>query len=198
MKKKSIFAMLFCLIISVCVLFTGCGETDLSEVNKQIANLQNQITTLQTELQNAKGDISSLQSQLAIASANYDRLNNKINGVENSYYKLNDTFTYSTSGIKLFDLTLTEATYNSETTNHRLNYTFNSYVSGLDNLYNENINISILFYNQNTNKTYSSDIRENTNIIVFSSIPNEINDGLVYIYIGNTIAVIYQINFVSL
>lgn len=193
MKKKSIFAMLFCLIISVCVLFTGCGETDLSEVNKQIANLQNQITTLQTELQNAKGDISSLQSQLAVASANYDKLSSQVYGTDPSYKKINETTTYSHNGIKLFDFTPTSSTIGDA--GALVYYTIKSNVLGLSTI--EDFNCSALLYTPNTELTYKVESISDT---AFRFSPYQFDkentkSGLVYLFVNNTIYSVYQVNF---
>ncbi len=204
--KKALMASVLSIFLGVGVLFGGCGNNtisnDLSEINIQITELQQQITSLtqtilelQTELQNAKGDISSLQSQLAIASANYDKLYNQVYGEQNSYYNIGETFSYSISGIKLFDLTLESATYGLTSRFHYINYTFYSYVSGLTSLDNENLNLSILFYDYTTNQTYEVS-RITEQIITFTlDIPDETRVGLIYLYQGGTIASIFEVNF---
>ena len=211
-------ASVLSVFLGVGVLFGGCGA-DLSGENSQIAELQQQIDDLnrtvaelqqqiaslnqtilelQAELQNAKGDISSLQSQLAIASANYDKLYNQVYGEQDNYYHIGDTFSYSSSGIKIFDFSINQAIYNSNSTFHYIYYTFNSYIDGINSVQNEDLSFSLLFYDNSTNITYEI-VDTTDNMIRFNSnIPNETREGIIYLFIGNTLCCVYQVNFAEL
>lgn len=202
--KKALMASVLSVFLGVGVLFGGCG-TDLSGINSQINELKQQIASLnqtilelQAELQNAKGDISSLQSQLAIASANYDKLYNQVYGEQNSYYNIGDTYSYSSGGIKLFDFTIDQAIYNTNGNFHYIRYTFNSYIIGIDSIESESLNLTFLFYDNSTNQTYEV-FDTTSNIITFTSgIPDQTRSGLIYLYVGNLISCIFEINFAEL
>ena len=43
--KKALMASVLSIFLGASVLFSGCGSTDLSEINKQIADLQLLILT---------------------------------------------------------------------------------------------------------------------------------------------------------
>ena len=188
------------MIVSVCVLFTGCGGTDLSGVNSQIAELQQQLSSLNqriielnNKLQNAEGNITSLQSQLAIASANYDKLSKQVYGTEPSYKKLNDKSTYTNNGIKLFDITPTSLTIGVSAV---LLYDFNSNINNLSNI--TEFGFNAILYTENTNKTYES-VKVDNNGIRFTANDFDVNseNGIIYLFVDSSIFAIYELNFVS-
>ena len=203
MKRKFIIFFLI-LFMGVGVIFTGCNTTDLSGINAEIDSLKQQITSLnqtitdlQTRLNDAEGDVSSLQSQLAISIANYNELYTRVYGESNAYLELTETFCYSTNGLKLFDLSIDSARFNTNSTAHSVTYTFKSYVSGVDNLEDVRLPLNFLLYDYSSNQTYEKDtIYADTNRIVFTlNIPDEVRTGLLYVYVGNTIGCIYNISF---
>ena len=200
MKKKTIFSIIFCMIVSVCVLFTGCGGTDLSGVNSQIAELQQQLSSLNqriielnNKLQNAEGNITSLQSQLAIASANYDKLSKQVYGTEPSYKKLNETTTYSYNGIKLFDITPTQSFIGFAPA---FKYDFNSKIVGLNDI--EKFGFTAVLYVEAKNDSYVPKSVDNEGVLFsYSYQEGEVIDGIVYFFVDNNIFAVYQFNFAS-
>lgn len=205
MKKKSIFAMLFCLIISVCVLFTGCGETDLSDINAKIETMQQQITDLQNRLNEAEENQQDLLLDLTTAKGQLLTLQEQVNGKENNYYKLNDTITYSISGTKVFEITLIVSVYN------------NGYVVGVNfssSIENTSIdskifNFTSILYNKETSSVISNnDIVENSKtfegyknadyLLIFEYGSYKDNNYILFLYSNNNLFGLVELNFVLL
>ena len=201
MKRKFIIFFLI-LFMGVGVIFTGCNTTDLSGINAEIDSLKQQITSLnqtitdlQSRLNDAEGDVSSLQSQLAISIANYNELYNRVYGQTSNYKSVGDTWTYSVDGIKIFDFTIESAIYNISTQAHYMYYDFVSYSGGLNSLEDVQLGISFLLYDPNTNEVYEATAYREDLINFEANVPNETRNGLLFVYLGNTIVTVYELDF---
>ena len=188
--------------MGVGVIFTGCNTTDLSGINAEIDSLKQQITSLnqtitdlQSRLNDAEGDVSSLQSQLAISIANYNELYNRVYGQTSNYKSVGDTWTYSVDGIKIFDFTIESAIFNTATQEHYMYYDFISYSDGLNNLEDVQLGISFLLYDPNTNEAYKTTAFREDLINFERNIPDETRNGLLFVYLGNTIVTVYDLDF---
>lgn len=235
--KKNLTIFFFVILFGGGLLFTGCNTTDLSSLNSQIAemqqdisdmqnqiedledqnnNKQNQIddleqenatiieqltflnqtiTDLQTRLNEAEEDVSSLQSQLAISIANYNELYNRVYGQTSNYKSVGDTWTYSVDGIKIFDFTIESAKYSSNLQIHFFNYSIVSYVDGISSLEDTQLGINFLFYDNSTNEVYEATDFTDSIINLNLNVPNDTRRGVLFIYLGNTIVTVYDIDF---
>ena len=203
--KKALMASLLSVFLGAGVLFGGCGNNtipnDLSEINIQITELQQQIKTLnqtilelQTRLNQAEQNQQELLLDLTTAQGQLLELQEQVFGKVNNYYQINETLSYSISGIKLFDFTVTSADF-LDSTYHRIHFNFYSYVNTIDNIENESLALNFLFYDYSTQKSYSID-RITEQVIIFSlNIPDTIRNGLFFLCQGSTIIGIYEINF---
>ena len=203
--KKALMASVLSVFLGVGVLFGGCGNNtipnDLSEINIQITELQQQITTLnqtilelQTRLNQAEQNQQELLLDLTTAQGQLLELQEQVFGKVNNYYQINETLAYSVSGIKLFDFTVTSADF-LDSTYHRIHFDFYSYVNTIDNIENESLALNFLFYDYSTQKSYSID-RITEQVIIFSlNIPDTTRNGLLFLCQDSTIIGIFEINF---
>ena len=211
--KKALMASVLSIFLGVGVLFSGCGSTDLSEINKQIADLQQQITEsnqtiddLQQQIAESNQTIQELQTRLNQAEANQQELlldlttaqgqllelQEQVFGKVNNYYQINETLSYSVNGLKLLDFKPTSTDVRA---NYLIYYTTTSYEPNFD-LLNISLNFSAYFYDKINNKTHQTfDINEER-IAFSSSIPTGTSSGLIYLYLENKIWGIYELNFV--
>lgn len=176
--------------------------TDLQDENKiliqQMLILNETIVNLQNRLNNAEENVDELQSQLAIAVANYNELYDNVYGQTNNYKKVGDTWTYSVDGIKILDFVIKSGVFNPNSRDYFIECTISSYVEGISSLEDAQLGIDFLFYDYSTNKIYNPlNISENI-IFLDRNIPDEVRSGLLFVYLGNTIVTIYDMNFVDI
>lgn len=195
--KKTLLAGLLSIFLGVSILFTGCG-TDLSGINSQINELKQQIASLtQTilELQNRLSQSEENQQQLLLdlttAQGKLLTLEEQINGKVHNYYKINETITYSVNGIKLLDFTPTSTIITGA---HLVYYTTTNYEVDFD-LLNEKLNFSAYLYDKETQTSHTVFNINETRIAFSSSVPENLDNGLMYLYINGTIWGIYELNF---
>ena len=209
-----LMASVLSVFLGVGVLFGGCNSTDLSKINKQISDLQQQIAEsnqtiddLQQQIAESNQTIQELQTRLNQAEANQQELlldlttaqgqllelQEQVFGKVNNYYQINDIFTYTDNGIKYFDFQVTNASFTS-TLYHQIDFNFNSNIENAD-ITNPIFDISFYLYNPIDSKSYLFENITNQNIFTIS-IPDDLRQGLLFVYIGNTLSVVYELSFV--
>lgn len=176
--------------------------TDLQDENKiliqQMLILNETIVNLQNRLNSAEENVDELQSQLAIAVANYNELYDNVYGQTNNYKKVGDTWTYSVDGIKILDFVIKSGVFNPNSRDHFIECTISSYVEGISSLEDAQLGIDFLFYDYSTNKIYNPlNISENI-IFLDRNIPDKVRSGLLFVYLGNTIVTLYDMNFIEI
>ena len=74
-------------------------------------------------------------------------------------------------------------------------YDFISYSDGLNNLEEVQLGISFLLYEPNTNEVYETTAYREDLINFERNIPDETRNGLLFVYLGNTIVTVYDLDF---
>ena len=109
---KKVFSLFLCLACFLSVgMLGGCSETDLSGVQSQIDELNATISALEDRLSAAEGNNTELQNKLNQATAKLATLEGKINGEPIKYLNEDDTVTFVSNGIKLFDIQVMKGQY---------------------------------------------------------------------------------------
>ena len=202
--KKALMASVLSVFLGVGVLFGGCGNNtipnDLSEINIQITELQQQITSLtqtilelQTRLNQAEQNQQELLLDLTTAQGQLLELQEQVFGKVNNYYQINEIFTYTVNGIKYFDFQVTKA-FLPSSSYHRVDFNFNSNIENAD-ITNPIFDISFYLYNPIDSQSYLFEEVTNQNMYTIG-IPDDLRQGLLFVYIGNTLSVVYELNFV--
>lgn len=127
---KRIGALLLGSFVFLCALFAA-GCTDTTELQQQIDELkasQAEIQALKDEINSLKSQIATnnqeLQDQLNQATAKLAALEGKINGETIKYLNEEDTATFVSNGIKLFDIQVMKGKYNNSS--DYIDFNFNS------------------------------------------------------------------------
>lgn len=127
---KRIGALLLGSFVFLCALFAA-GCTDTTELQQQIDELkasQAEIQALKDEINSLKSQIDTnnqeLQDQLNQATAKLATLEGKINGEPIKYLNEEDTATFVSNGIKLFDIQVMKGKYNNSS--DYIDFNFNS------------------------------------------------------------------------
>ncbi len=126
---KRIGALLLGSFVFLCALFAA-GCTDTTELQQQIDELkasQAEIQALKDEINSLKSQIDTnnqeLQDQLNQATAKLATLEGKINGEPIKYLNEEDTATFVSNGIKLFDIQVMKGKYNDSADYVDFNFT---------------------------------------------------------------------------
>ena len=207
MKRKfSVLILVLTLLFSVC--FVGCND-DLSGLKSQLENMQQQIATMQQQITNLNQPISNLQNQLAQSEENQQQLlldlttargklatlEESFYGKENNYKAAGDTISYAVDGIKVFDLKLNEFIYDIPLTYHEISYTFTSYIEGVSELSDGKIDLNFMFYDKISSSTYETFNIAQDYIVFSRNIENDVREGIVYVYAGNTLISVFNAHF---
>ena len=121
---KKVFSLFLCLACFLSVgMLGGCSETDLSGVQSQIDELNATISALEDRLSAAEGNNTELQNKLNQATAKLATLEGKINGEPIKYLNEEDTATFVSNGIKLFDIQVMKGKYNDSADYVDFNFT---------------------------------------------------------------------------
>ena len=203
--KKALMASVLSVFLSVGVLFGGCG-TDLSGINSQINELKQQIASLnqtilelQTRLNQAEQNQQELLLDLTTAQGQLLELQEQVFGKSDNYKSIGETLNYVVDGFKMFELTFTNCTYDLTTAYHSVSYEFISNIPGINDITSEELNMSFIFYNSINNTSYTVlRVTSNFKIIFSRDVPDEIRNGIVFIYLGNSLLGVYQVNFAEL
>ena len=199
-KKLAIFFLI--LFMGIGTIFTGCNTTDLSEINAEIDSLKQQITSLnqtitdlQTRLNESEENQDELLLDLTTAKGQLAVLEEQVFGKTNEYNTNGDTFTYVVDGSKVFDLTFDDCVFDTSSALHRIPYTFTSHISSNIDISNTDLLLAFVFYDVTNNTSYETRRVTEQNIIFTENIPDEIREGFVYIYSGNTIISVFDVTF---
>ena len=161
-------------------------------MQQQITESNQTIQELQTRLNQAEANQQELILDLTTAQGQLLTLQEQVFGKVNNYYQINDVFTYAVNYIKYFDFQVTNASFTS-TLYHQIDFNFNSYIEGAK-ITSDIFNITFYLYNPSDSQSYLFEHITNQNMYTLN-IPDDLRQGLLFIYIGNVLNVIYEINF---
>ena len=195
--KRTIFAGLLSVVLGTSVLFAGCGtdySNDITDLQQQITTLSQTVTELQSELTQSKEEQDDILLDLTTTQGQLQTLQERVYGKTNNNFQINDTVTYTVNGIKLFDLTITEAYFHSNSQQYVFEYEFESYVDGF-NINSLFLDFNLYFYSSTYQTSYDVRTYDEQYIILTSNVPSDVVNGVAYLYMGSVIFAVYDISF---